>query len=43
VTDRAEAGKSDAVGVCLAAIQALSRKVEGLEAPLTGVVFLRAA
>jgi hypothetical protein len=33
----------DAIGVCLAAIQALSQKVESPEAQLTGVEFLRAA
>jgi hypothetical protein len=33
----------DAIGVCLAAIQALSQKIESLEAQLTGAEFLRAA
>jgi hypothetical protein len=32
----------DAISVCLAAIQALSQKVESLETQLTGVEFLRA-
>jgi hypothetical protein len=33
----------DAIGVCLAAIQAFSQKVESLEAQLTEAEFLRAA
>ena len=33
----------DAISVCLAAIQALSQKVESLEARLTGAELLRAA